>query len=210
VTPCPIRFTDVDETHAFYLWIRCLACRGIVAGYADGSFRPFTSLTRGQAAKFVANAAALTPPIASSQQTFADVPNSNPFWLWIERLAGVGALSGYTCGGPGEPCDPQNRPYFRWGTGVTRSQLAKIVAITAGFTDDPATQTFADVPPSHPFYRWVEQVAARGIISGYPCGGPGEPCDGQQRPYFRPFNSATRGQTAKIVANTFFPGCVTP
>jgi hypothetical protein len=47
-------------------------------------------------------------------------------------------------------------------------------------------------------------------MSGYPCGGPGEPCDGENRNYFRPNNPLTRGQTAKIVANTFFPNCQTP
>jgi hypothetical protein len=30
------------------------------------------------------------------------------------------------------------------------------------------------------------------------------------RPYFRPNADVTRGQAAKIVANTFFPGCETP
>jgi len=32
----------------------------------------------------------------------------------------------------------------------------------------------------------------------------------QNRPYFRPNNNATRGQTSKIVSNTFFPDCVMP
>ena len=42
-------------------------------------------------------------------------------------------------------------------------------------------------------------------------GNPPEPCvHPQDRPYFRPNNNATRGQTSKIVANTFFPACVTP
>ena len=46
-----------------------------------------------------------------------------------------------------------------------------------------------------------------GVIGGYPCGAPLEPCDNQNRPYFRPSNGLTRGQTAKIVSNTFFPNC---
>jgi len=29
-------------------------------------------------------------------------------------------------------------------------------------------------------------------------------------PYFRPNNNATRGQTSKIVSNTFFPDCNPP
>jgi hypothetical protein len=48
----------------------------------------------------------------------------------------------------------------------------------------------------------------RGIMSGYPCGTiPSEPCSAVNKPYFRPNANATRAQTSKIVANTFFPGC---
>jgi hypothetical protein len=45
-------------------------------------------------------------------------------------------------------------------------------------------------------------------MGDYPCGGAGEPCvPSSNLPYFRPNNNATRGQTSKIVANTFFPNC---
>jgi hypothetical protein len=64
----------------------------------------------------------------------------------------------------------------------------------------PAGATFEDVPPDSPFFGFVEAASCRGIISGYTCGtAPGEPCDTGQRAYFRPGNSATRGQIAKIV-----------
>ena len=139
MTPCAISFTDVDANNPFYPFIRCLACRLIISGYSDGTFRPGANVTRGQVTKFVAQAAGLTAPVPTTQQTFEDVPNSNPFWLFIEQLSAIGAISGYNCGGPGEPC----------------------------------------VPPGN-------------------------------RPYFRAYNPSTRGQTSKIVANTFFPNCQTP
>ena len=53
--------------------------------------------------------------------------------------------------------------------------------------------------PGSAFYPFVETAACYGIISGYSCGGAGEPCDGTNRPYFRQYNPATRGQIAKIV-----------
>ena len=65
--------------------------------------------------------------------------------------------------------------------------------------------------PGSTFYVYIERVASRGIVNGYPCGGPFEPCVAPtNRPYFRPFNNATRGQMAKIAAAAFFPGCATP
>jgi guanyl-specific ribonuclease Sa len=76
----------------------------------------------------------------------------------------------------------------------------------------PSTQqTFADVPQGNPFWVFIERVSLHGVISGYTCGGVGEPClPPQNRPYFRTYGNATRGQSAKIVANTFYPGCQTP
>jgi hypothetical protein len=208
--PPAVVFSDVPFSHPFYPYIHCLSDRGIISGYADCTFRPGLDVTRGQAAKIIAGAANLPGPPPG--QTFADVPPGQPFYRWIERLAATGAISGYSCGGPGEPCDPQNRPYFRPGAPITRGQLAKVDAITAQIADPiPTTrQTFADVPGTQPFWLWIERLAGRGILSGYTCGGPGEPCDPANRPYFRWAANITRGQLAKIAASTFYPNCQTP
>jgi hypothetical protein len=49
------------------------------------------------------------------------------------------------------------------------------------------------------------------VISGYTCGGPGEPCNSPGYvPYLRWGAYATRGQMSKIAAAAFFPGCSTP
>ncbi len=169
-------------------------------------------MTRGQTAKIVSGAAGFSDPVPSPQQTFADVPNSGTFWLWVEHLSGRGIIGGYPCGGPFEPCvSPGNRPYFRPNNPVTRGQLSKITSGAAGWTETPTGQTFADVAPGSPFYGYVERVAVRGIVSGYPCGSSGEPCLAPgNRPYFRPGNNATRGQMSKIAASAFFPNCQTP
>jgi hypothetical protein len=220
-TACSVQFNDAPPGSTFYSWIRCLACRGIAGGYPCGSpgepcpgsyYRPNNNVTRGQAAKVVSESAGFADPVPSSRQTFADVPPGSAFHPWIERLAGRGIIGGYPCGGPFEPCiAPANRPYFRPNAPVTRGQLAQIVAGAAGYTETPTGQTFADVPPGSPFYRPVERLAERATMSGYPCGGPVEPCIApNNRPYFRPNTPTTRGQAAKIVANTFLPACEPP
>jgi hypothetical protein len=214
-TACTITFADVDVNNPFYGFVRCLACRQVVSGYADGTFRWANNVTRGQLSKIIASAANLQDPIPANRQTFEDVPggvNPHPFWLWIEQLALHQAISGYTCGGAGEPCGVGNRPYFRPGGNATRGQISKIDAVAAQILDPiPSNQqTFADVPPANPFWLWIEQLAGRGVISGYTCGGVGEPCDGGNRPYFRWGANTTRGQLAKIAANTFYPNCQTP
>jgi hypothetical protein len=207
-TPCAVSFTDLPPSSTFYASVRCLACRGILGGYSNGTFRPNNDITRGQLSKIVANSAGLNEPV--SGQTFQDVPVGSTFYTYIERMARRGIVGGYPCGTvPYEPCGTSNKPYFRPGAHATRGQISKIVSNAKGYNDPPGEQIFEDVPPGSTFYEWVQRLASRGIIGGYPCGGPGEPCGVGNRPYFRPNKNATRGQVSKMVANTFFPGCQT-
>ncbi len=80
----------------------------------------------------------------------------------------------------------------------------------ASFSDNPSGQQFEDVAIGSTYYTYTYRLVSRTIMGGYPCGGTGEPCRPGNLPYFRPNNNATRGQTAKIVGNTFFPDCQTP
>jgi hypothetical protein len=214
-TSCTIQFADVPPGSTFYSFVRCLACQGLISGYPCGGlgepcnsthdpyFRPANSVTRGQAAKIISNSANYQDPIPPGRQTFKDVPPASTFWLYVERVALHGAIHGYSCGGAGEPC-PGN--YFRPSNNLTRGQLAQIASTAANYQDPipPGRQTFNDVPPASTFWLVIERVYLHGTINGYACGGVGEPCPGV---YYRPNNTVTRGQTAKISANTFFPDC---
>jgi hypothetical protein len=209
-TACPVQFIDVPQSNTFYQYVRCLACRGIIGGYNDGTFRPNNDITRGQIAKIVSQSAGFSDP--AGRQIYEDVPEASPFFTWIQRLSNRGLVGGYPCGlVPEEPCiPPANRPYFRPNASATRGQLSKIVASAAGITTTPTGETYQDVPTTHTFYVWIEQLSNLGVMGGYPCGTmPSEPCGTSNKPYFRPNNNVTRGQASKIVANTFFPGCQT-
>jgi hypothetical protein len=200
VTPCAVSFSDVHPADYFYTPVQRLACGGIISGYADGTFRPYNNTTRGQMVKIIMRAYGPPPGTPATGFTFADVPPSHPFYSFIEAAATANIVSGYACGAPGEACDAQNRPYFRPNASVTRGQLSKIIVAAVGWTpQNPATPTFADVAPGSAFYTAVETALRAGVISGYNCGGPGEPCGEPPRLYFRPYANATRGQIAKIV-----------
>jgi hypothetical protein len=128
-------------------------------------------------------------------------------------MANRGLIGGYPCGTqPSEPCvGPDNLAYYRPSANATRGQIAKIVSNGAGYNNPPSGQMFQDVPPTQTFYEWVQRLASRGVMGGYPCGTvPSEPCGAGSKPYFRWSNNSTRGQAAKITANTFFQGCNTP
>lgn len=205
IPQCTIEYTDVPVDHPFYVYITCLACDGVVGGYEDGTFRPGNNITRGQLSKIVSNAAGFTEPITG--QTYADVEVGSTFYDFVGRLTARSVIGGYPCGGAGEPCDAENRPYFRTNANATRGQISKIISNAAGFSEDPGTQLFTDVPMGSTFYDYINRLSMRGIISGYECGTEGEPCDQDNRPYFRTANNATRGQTAKIVGNAFYSEC---
>lgn len=121
---------------------------------------------------------------------FSDVPQGSTFYEWVECLYCRGAISGYNDG------------TFRPGALTTRGQLAKIVALAFNFGEfNPPNNRFADVPVGSTFFGYIEAMASRELIGGYPCnlGSAFEPCDAQSRPYFRPGSNVTRGQLAKIV-----------
>jgi carboxypeptidase T len=205
-TPCTVSYSDVPTTNTFYPYVRCLACKGIIGGYSDGTFRPNNAITRGQLSKIVASSAGFNEPV--SGQTFEDVEPDNTFYQYIERMASRGIIGGYPCGGAGEPCGTTNRPYFRPNANATRGQISKIVSEAAGFDENHTTQTFEDVPTTNTFYIWIERLASRFIMGGYPCGTvAGEPCGPGNRAYFRWGNTSTRGQVTKIVSGAFFPNC---
>jgi S-layer homology domain len=130
-----VSFADVPTSHTFYVYIQRLASRGVVGGYSDPAkcpdgkapcFLPDANVTRGQMSKFVALAAGFHETLPAGQQTFADVPSTNPFWQYIERLASRSIVSGYGCGAVGEPCPGV---YFRSTAFVTRGQASKFVSL---------------------------------------------------------------------------------
>ncbi|HEY0070011.1 MAG TPA: S-layer homology domain-containing protein, partial [Chloroflexia bacterium] len=183
-------YVDVPTNNPFADDIANLAARNIVSGYGQPDttvhFRPGTTATRAQLSKMVvlgAGGSLATP----NSPTFSDVPASSPLYIYVETAARRGIISGYPCGGPGEPCDSAGHKYFRPNSNVTRAQTSKMIVLSRGWSEyRPNTPSFADVPASSPLFGFVEAAAQRGIISGYACGGRGEPCDASHRNYFRP------------------------
>ena len=95
ISPTP-RFTDVPPTHTFYGWIERLADADSwggtppTTGCTATEFCPTAKTTRGQMAAFLCRATGQAPLIPSTP-TFNDVPDTHPFYGWIERLADPGS-----------------------------------------------------------------------------------------------------------------------
>jgi phosphatidylserine/phosphatidylglycerophosphate/cardiolipin synthase-like enzyme len=174
-TSCVMSFSDVHTSDYFYVPVQYLFCRGVISGYADGTFRPFNDTTRGQLSKIVVLARGWELQCPTNGH-FSDVPPSDPFFCYIETAYARGIISGYADG------------TFRPGNNITRGQLSKVVVLAMGWVlQCPTNGHFSDVPPDQTFYCHIETAFSYGIIAGY--------ADGT----FRPGNNATRGQISQIV-----------
>ena len=107
-------FSDVKEDHAHYEGIATLYAAGIVNGYPDGTFKPETKVTRGQAAKMIAGALQLDTKTIENPN-FTDVDVSSAYYGSIAALAALDVISGYDDG------------TFRPNQTITHGNLAKIL-----------------------------------------------------------------------------------
>jgi hypothetical protein len=107
-------FIDVPPDNPFYCYIETAYARSVISGYADGTFRWGSNVTRAQLCKIVVLAEGWTN---SCQQPghFSDVPLDNPFFCFVETAYNHGIISGYADG------------TFRPGNSATRGQISKIV-----------------------------------------------------------------------------------
>lgn len=135
-------FNDVAVGSTFYDYIETGRSLNLFTGYDDGTYRPNNSVTRGQIAKIVVNAAILADPANwtlqnPSTNTFEDVPVGSTFFTYVETAYQHNVIDGYPCGTlPGGPCvPPGNKPYFIPGANATRAQISKVTYLAV---TDPA------------------------------------------------------------------------
>jgi hypothetical protein len=193
-TSCPMTFVDVLPSDWYYIYVHCLYCQGIIGGYPDDTFRPNNDLTRGQLAKIVSMSAGYNQTVTG--QSFEDVPVDSTFWVYIERMYMNGAVTGYPCGGVGEPCGPNNLPYFRPGNTTTRAQVSKVLVIACLIPiNTQGGPHFTDVPVGSTFYDYIETLYNKGVVTGYP------------DHTFRPDSNVTRAQLSKMDVLVFYPQC---
>jgi hypothetical protein len=130
-------------------------------------------------------------------QSFEDVAVNSTYWVYVEQLSMHGVVSGYPCGEVGEPCGPDNLPYYRPNATTTRGQVSKTLVIAAMLPiDNTGGPHFVDVPVGSTFYDYIETLYNHGAINGY------------ADQTFRPQNNVTRAQLSKMDVLVFFPQCV--
>jgi glucose/arabinose dehydrogenase len=177
-------FLDVPTSHWASAQIETIADAQFTAGCGGRKYCPALAVSRAQMAVFLLKGkygSAFVPPPASGT-VFSDVPATAFAAAWIERLFAEGITAG--CGS-GKFCP---------NAAVTRDQMAAFLLKTEhgeDYTPPPPTGIFSDVPTTHPFAAWIEQLFSEGITAG--CGG-GQYCPGQ---------AVSRAQMAVFLVGTF-------
>jgi hypothetical protein len=131
--------------------------------------------------------------------TFGDVSTSYWSWGFIERLYNAGVTGGCSTN-PLKYCPETN---------VTRGQMA--VFLLKGMygkdyvAPDATGTVFNDVPVTHMFAKWIEQLAAEGITGG--CGGgnycPNSPVTREQMAVFLLVAKHGTGYTPPVATGVF-------
>ncbi|MGE7674935.1 S-layer homology domain-containing protein [Lysinibacillus sp. NPDC094403] len=171
-------FTDIDQYSSHYDNILKLYSQGAISGYADKTFRPNQSVTRGQAAKMLATVLKLDLKNVQDPY-FKDVPKSSEYYKYIAALQNAGIMSGYSNG------------TFMPNEVITRGQLAKILVL--GFKFEVASNynhSFKDVTSQTSNAIYIQTLVDLKIT------------EGTTPVTFSPYNVVTRGQIASFIVRS--------
>ena len=160
-TPGAGPFPDVGATHPFCSDIEWMASNTITGGFADGTFRPTTAVSRQAMASFL-HAYQGRPPVTPAEPFFADVPATHRFFEPIQWMAQTGLSTG-------SPNPAGGKPLFNPTTTVSRQAMAAFLWRDAGEPTAALTEPFfADIAADHPFYDAIQWMADSGLSLGVP------------------------------------------
>jgi hypothetical protein len=177
-------FTDVDPESVHN---DAIACRGVVHGFGDGTYRPALAVRRDQMATFIARTLAAAghelPP--ADGQGYEDI-DGNPHADAINRLSEAGIVRGTS-----------------WSTytpaaGVRRDQVASLLVRSAewaaGTTLEPEGGPYFEDTAGNTHERQIDIAYEHGLVTG-----SRPPADGRLGEY-APHLSTTRAQMASVTA----------
>lgn len=155
-----------------------LVNRGIISGYADGSFKPDNLITRAEFVTMVNKAFGFS---AESQTDYKDIKVSDWFAGEIAKAKAAGYISGYPDG------------TFKPNKEIERQEAAAVLAKVLKL-DGTAADQLNSFNDSAEIAAWsksaVNAILAKGIISGYP------------DKTFRPAKAITRAEAAVLLISS--------
>lgn len=111
-------FPDVAEDHENFTAIEYLDEKGVINGYANGTFKPENKVTRAEAAKMIVEAFSIKHE-GNYEEVFGDAKNGEWFFEYVMALKEVGIVNGYEDGN------------FKPHDSVTLAETLKMVLMAA-------------------------------------------------------------------------------
>ncbi|MFJ7375707.1 S-layer homology domain-containing protein [Lysinibacillus capsici] len=171
-------FTDINQYSDNYNEILKLYSQGVMSGFADNTFRPDVSVTRGEAAKMLATALKLDTKNIQDPY-YKDVPKGNQYYKYVAALQNAGIMSGYSNG------------MFMPNEVLTRGELAKMVVVGFHLEVSPTyNNIFKDVNSKTNNAIYIQTLIDLNITKG------------TTPVTFSPFDPVTRGQFASFVVGS--------
>lgn len=171
------QFTDLANSHFAFDAVKTLSTQNVINGFNDGSFRPESSVTRGQAAAIINRVLKHTP---SSKTSFKDVSASHTFAKDIAAMKELGIINGYSNGNYG-PNDT-----------MTRAEMAVIVK-RAFELETPVMASsgvvYHDISSSHWAFEAIATMKAIDQTTGF------------KTSYYKKDNHATRAFFSAAIYN---------
>jgi len=183
----PSTFSDVPSTSFYADYINVLRLWGITLGCGANppTYCPTDQVTREQMAAFIIRAIVGSNFTYTTTPYFTDVPTTDPFFSYVQKLRDLGITTGCTattfC--PGGPVTRADAAAF-----LVRSKMQGLPANTLTY---PATPFFTDVPAISPSFTYVQKLYELGITSGCGVG------------LFCPGNALTRQEMAVFLTRAF-------
>lgn len=177
-----ISFSDLATTHFASDAVQYLTSQGIINGYADGTFRPTQSVTRGQAAAIINRVLQYTP---KNTLSFKDVSSGHIFAKDIAAMKELGIIQGFVDG------------TYRPNDTMTRAQMAVIVKNAfnlqlANISSSEANKLYSDISSS--YWAFTEIITMHVI----------DQTTGFKTSTYRPTSNATRADLSAAVYNAIF------
>ena len=172
-----IKFTDISNNWAKG-YIQHLVARGVINN--TEKYNPDNNLTRAEFLKIVFNAAGLKAT-ATGATIFKDVESN----IWYSPYVSLALSKGIVT---------NKNTNFRPNDSISRAEAAKIIVGIFGANVTGVKLSFADVDASSDLMKYIETAKTLGFFSGQTIGG---------KLNFRPNDSITRAEIAKVVVKAF-------
>ncbi|WP_200332395.1 FG-GAP-like repeat-containing protein [Leucobacter sp. L43] len=156
-------FADVSTTHKFYREIAWMHTSGMSTGVKQATGKPKylanDEVSREAMAAFLFRLSAPKTYAAPKTSPFIDVPTSHKFYREIAWMYGSGLSTGIRSGS-GRAFAPQSS--------VSREAMAAFLyrLESPKGVSAPSVSPFADVAPSHKFYREIAWMHSSGLSTG--------------------------------------------